>query len=205
MEFSAPGAKYGMTSGLPTCTKQGVVIFGGHSGLGMLQAAEIARGGLADHVMTVSKRGKPMAPGPSAAFITAMSESTTHYMAACDESDQKAVECLLDWAPPAVPVPVPAAPDLGFEEVIAKMKTDVDTMSPAQLARALEKIQGVKNQILLSVREVKARLQHKTYGKEKEALQEEQLQLQEHEAAAEELLADLTARINRKAPAITGE
>merc|ERR1719436_207056 len=46
---------------------------------------------------TVSKRGRPNAPGPAAAFVSAMCERTTHYMAACDKN----VECLLDGAPPA--------------------------------------------------------------------------------------------------------
>merc|ERR1740138_1194402 len=51
---------------------------------------------------TVSKRGRPNAPGPSAAFVAAMCEQTVHYMAACDQNDEKNVECLLDWAPPAI-------------------------------------------------------------------------------------------------------
>eukprot|EP00413_Alexandrium_margalefii_P024307 CAMPEP_0204567236 /NCGR_PEP_ID=MMETSP0661-20131031/36488_1 /ASSEMBLY_ACC=CAM_ASM_000606 /TAXON_ID=109239 /ORGANISM="Alexandrium margalefi, Strain AMGDE01CS-322" /LENGTH=207 /DNA_ID=CAMNT_0051575133 /DNA_START=77 /DNA_END=700 /DNA_ORIENTATION=+ len=205
MEFSAPGAKYGMTSGLPTCTKQGVVIFGGHSGLGMLQAVEVSRGGLADHIMTVSKRGKPCAPGPSSAFVTAMSENTTHYMAACDEGDQKAVECLLDWAPPAQPMPVQANAEAGFEEVIAQTRADADTMSRAQISNALERMDTLKTQILTSSREIKARLQHKSFAKEKDMLQEQQLQLQEQEAAVAELIADLTAKANAKAPAISAD
>lgn len=203
MEFSAPGAKYGMTSGLPTCTKQGVVVFGGHSGLGMLQAVEISRGGLADHIMTASKRGKPLAPGPSAAFVTAISENVTHYMVACDEGDQKAVECLLDWAPPAQPLPMQAEYDMGYDEVIAMTKAEMDTMAPAQVSRALEKMEEVKTKILMSQRELKARLQHKSFAKEKEMLQEQKLQMQEQEAAVAELIADLTAKKGAGQAAIT--
>mmetsp|Transcript_48025 Transcript_48025/g.139093 ORF Transcript_48025/g.139093 Transcript_48025/m.139093 type:complete len:208 (-) Transcript_48025:93-716(-) len=207
MEFTAPGAKYGMTSGLPIATKQGVVVFGGHSGLGMLQAVEIARGGNADHIMTVSKRGKPTAPGPSAAFVTAMSENTTHYMASCDESDQKAVECLLDWAPAAMPVPVQTANwEEGYDEIIAQTKAEMETMTAAQLSRALEKMQEVKTKILMGSREVKARLQHKSLAAaEKDVLQEQQLWWQEQETAVTELIADLMAKVNAKAPAITAE
>mmetsp|Transcript_45238 Transcript_45238/g.121780 ORF Transcript_45238/g.121780 Transcript_45238/m.121780 type:complete len:207 (-) Transcript_45238:52-672(-) len=204
MEFVAPGAKHGMTSGLPTCTRQGVVVFGGHSGLGMLQAVEISRGGQADHIMTVSRRGKPCAPGPSSAFVTAISENTTHYMAACDEGDQKAVECLLDWAPPAAPMPMPAAYAVGaYEDVVEQTKAEMETMAPAQVGRALEKMEEVKTQILVNLRETKARLQHKSFAKEKEMLQEQQLQLQEQEAAVAEIIADLTAKKGAQAPAIT--
>mmetsp|Transcript_49582 Transcript_49582/g.143845 ORF Transcript_49582/g.143845 Transcript_49582/m.143845 type:complete len:206 (+) Transcript_49582:88-705(+) len=203
MEFTAPGAKYGMTSGLPVSTKQGVVVFGGHSGLGMLQAVEIARGGLADHIMTVSKRGKPTAPGPSAAFVTAMSENTTHYMASCDESDQKAVECLLDWAPPAMPVPAQAEAWDESPDLIGKIRAEMDTMNSVQLSRALQQMQDLKRQLLGSLRELKARLQHKSFASEKSMLQEQQLQLQEQEAAADELIAELTAKVNAKAPALT--
>mmetsp|Transcript_45237 Transcript_45237/g.121776 ORF Transcript_45237/g.121776 Transcript_45237/m.121776 type:complete len:207 (-) Transcript_45237:26-646(-) len=205
MEFVAPGAKHGMTSGLPTCTKQGAVIFGGHSGLGMLQAVEISRGGQAEHIMTVSKRGKPTAPGPSSAFVTAISENTTHYMCACDEGDQKAVECLLDWAPPATPLPTPAAWVAGesYDELIAHVKEEMETMAPAQLRRGLEQMEDLKRQILMSSREVKARLQHKSFGKEKADLQEQQLHFQEQEAAVAEIIADLMAKVNATAGAIT--
>merc|ERR1719401_1927911 len=55
---------------------------------------------------TVSKRGRPNAPGPAAAFVSAMCERTTHYMAACDQNDEKNVECLLDWSPPIMSAPV---------------------------------------------------------------------------------------------------
>mmetsp|Transcript_69303 Transcript_69303/g.157232 ORF Transcript_69303/g.157232 Transcript_69303/m.157232 type:complete len:208 (+) Transcript_69303:79-702(+) len=207
MEFVNPGAKHGLTNGVPTCTKQGVVIFGGHSGMGMLQASELARSQMVDHVMTVSKRGKPMAPGASSAFISVISECSTHYMAACDEGDQKAVECLLDWAPPVAPTDMPAdeAGETGFEEVITQTRMEMDSMTPAQAGRSLEALKDLRDKMLFSIREVKARLQHKSFEKEKAQLQEQLLQLQEQEASVMELLAELTAKASVKpAAAITG-
>jgi len=204
MELSNPGAKYNMTNGVPTCTRQGVVIFGGHSGMGMLQAAELSRNKLVDHVMTVSKRGKPTAPGPSSAFIEAISQNALHYMAACDENDQQAVECLLDWAPPVTPLQVPPEElnaGTGFEDLIASTQADMDSMSPALLTVALEAMKELKTRINYSQREVKARLQHKSFSKDKEQLQEQELQLQEQEAQVMELMAELTGRIGAKSQA----
>merc|ERR1712066_880967 len=59
----------------------------------------IATKGGCSFITTVSKRGRPNAPGPLAAFANAMAESCPHYMAACDENDPKGMECLMDWAP----------------------------------------------------------------------------------------------------------
>merc|ERR550525_713906 len=137
-----------------------------------------------------------------------MSESATHYMCACDEGDQKAVECLLDWAPPTMPVAAPMDESDGwsYEEIIMKTKAEMEMMTPAQASRALAKAEDLKTKILFSAREVKARLQHKSFGKEKQSLQEQQISLQEQEAAVTELLADLTAKVNSSAsPAIEGE
>lgn len=197
MQFSAPGAKLGLTSGIPTCTKQGVIVFGGHSGMGMLQASELARTGLVDHVMTVSKRGRPSAPGPAAAFVVAMADVTTHYMAACDETDQKAVECLLNWAPPVMPqAEYTEEHDAGFDELVARTRAEMHSMTPAQLSRSLEMMEDLKTKILYSEREIKARLQHKSFAREREQLQEHQLYMQEQETAVMELIAELTSKVN---------
>jgi len=199
MQFSRPEAKYGITGGVPTCTKQGVVVFGGHSGMGMLQASEMARSGGVDYVMTVSKRGKPSAPGPASAFVAAMADVTTHYMAACDESDQKAVECLLDWQPPIMPEVVSTdntGQVQGFEETISTTKAEMHSMSPAQLTRSLELMQDLRLQIASHERAIKAQLQHMDFAKERDNLHEQQLYLQEQETAVLELIAELTSSVN---------
>merc|ERR1719343_1086667 len=99
----------------------------------MLYAKELATAGNVQSVTTVSRRGRPAAPGPAAAFLSVMAQETTHYMAACDQTDAKAVECLTQWAPPA-----PAAEDIPYEEgwdtlaMLAQMKGDIASMSEGE-------------------------------------------------------------------------
>mmetsp|Transcript_36673 Transcript_36673/g.79396 ORF Transcript_36673/g.79396 Transcript_36673/m.79396 type:complete len:139 (-) Transcript_36673:335-751(-) len=95
------GTKYGVSPELVTATRPNMMVFGGHSAQGMLYAKELSNTNTCSSITTVSRRGRPAAPGPSAAFIDAMSlGNSAHYMAACDINDAKAVECLSDWAPP---------------------------------------------------------------------------------------------------------
>lgn len=109
------GAKLGFTDGPITCVKTGLTLYGGHSAQGMLQAHAAAQSGLHSSITTVSKRGRPEAPGPAAAFIEAMAGETVHFMAKCDIEDPMQVECLQNWAPP------PSVPEDMLQKVNEQM------------------------------------------------------------------------------------
>ena len=61
----------GLTGQMPSSTKPHLFVFGGHSGKGMVTATEIAASGRTCAITTISKRGKPNAPGPASAFAQA--------------------------------------------------------------------------------------------------------------------------------------
>merc|ERR1740138_86320 len=137
---------------------------------------------------TVSKRGRPNAPGPAGAFISAMCERTVHYMAACDQNDEKNVECLLDWSPPVM-----NAEEQYYEDtpLVASIKSDMDSMTPAQINLALKQAEAQKYDITMQLRDIKMKLQQKGFEDEKARLQEMQLTLQEQEAEVMNVIADL--------------
>jgi len=198
-DVTTKSAKLGMVGGLPSSTKEGVVIFDGHSAKGMLQAMEIANIKSAAYITTVSKRGRPGAPGPGAAFVASMANSTVHYMAACDHNDPKAVECLMNWAPPAAPVQVPImmeVEDSGVGSMLDKVKREMASMSPAQLSGALHIMEEANRAIVANQREIKRRLQHKDFADQKARLQEQLLETNEQETAVLEVIADITVKVN---------
>jgi len=189
--ISTETSKCGLTGQMPASTKPHLFVFGGHSGKGMLMATEIAVSDRTCAITTISKRGKPTAPGPASAFAQAMAASSVHYMAACDEKDVKAVECLMDWMPPSRQ-PLPEA-RFDVNEVMEAVKKEIEGMNELQLTRALETLQGLKNASQKNQRQIKARLEHKDNcsPEEKTRLQDMRLDLQEKEAAFLELIADL--------------
>merc|ERR1719510_2059195 len=122
-------------------------------------------------------------------------------MAACDENDQKAVECLMEWAPPAPAMQVPIGPgdsDYSIDAHIGRIKDDMDSLTPLQIEAALSQTKEMKAQILLRKKEIKSQLHNKAHEKEKSRLQEKLLELEEKETAALELIADLTTKANSK-------
>eukprot|EP00439_Symbiodinium_sp_Y106_P051705 s106_g6.t3 len=157
--ISTETSKCGLTGQMPASTKPHLFVFGGHSGKGMLMATEIAVSDRTCAITTISKRGKPTAPGPASAFAQAMAASSVHYMAACDEKDVKAVECLMDWMPPSRQ-PLPEA-RFDVNEVMEAVKKEIEGMNELQLTRALETLQGLKNASQKNQRQIKARLEHK--------------------------------------------
>ncbi|CAJ1357034.1 unnamed protein product [Effrenium voratum] len=189
----------GLTGQMPTSTKPHVYIFGGHSGKGMVMATEIASSDRTCAVTTISKRGRPGAPGPASAFAQAMSTQTVHYMAACDEKDVKAVECLMDWTAPSLQ-PLPEA-RFNVAEVMDAVKKEIADMNQLQLERALATVQGLKNAVQKSLRQIKARLEFKDCSdQERTRLQDMRLDLQEKEASFFELIADLQQKLGEEAP-----
>merc|ERR1719468_966859 len=105
----------------------------------MLYAKEMALNGNCASITTVSRRGKPAAPGPSAAFLSLMSEETVHYMAACDQTDAKAVECLTQWAAPVSDQTAWQESEVqgesgDFGAVLAQLSIDIPVMNQGQIA-----------------------------------------------------------------------
>jgi len=196
--------KAGQTGHVPTATKPHMYVFGGHCGKGMVMATEMANSGKTACITTVSKRGRPSAPGPSAAFAAAMACESVHYMAACDEKDTKAVECLMDWVPPVMGMTQAQqqqTADFKLADVIEQIKTEMQEMGREQLERALNTIEALKLTVVKDQRLIKARMQHKACSpEEKSVLQEAQLDLQEKEAAFFELIADLSQKISATPP-----
>lgn len=191
------GVKLGFSSETVTSTRGNVMIFGGHSGQGMLYAKELANSRTTSSITTVSKSGFPRAPGISSAFLAAMSTECTHYMAACDVTDAKAVECLTDWAPP---VSAEEQWPLEWEEqgsgypMLEQIKQDMGSMGVLQLRNALKMLEDAKLQVIYQRREVKSQLQHKNV-EQKERLQEYALELEERETVIVELIAELVTKL----------
>lgn len=196
MELFNGEAKLGHTGKIPTSTKAGVIVFGGHSGVGMMMATEVAKNQNSAYILTVSKRGRPSAPGPAAAFVSAMSCEAVHYMCACDEKDTKAMECLTDWAPVGQGEEFEPAPSV--EDIVDRIKHELQNFGPVQLKSALSMAEGMKLSIVRNQRELKRRLQHKAFESEREQLQESLLRLQEQEPVLIELVAELTGKLNAK-------
>lgn len=72
-----------------------------------------------------------------------MAQSTVHYMAACDEKDVKAVECLMDWTAPSMQ-PLPEA-RFNVTDVMEQVKKEIGEMNQEQLNRALATVIGQSN------------------------------------------------------------
>lgn len=166
-------------------------------------ATEVAKNKSAAAITTISKRGKPSAPGPASAFVAAMGTETVHYMAQCDENDPKAVECLMDWLPPVLQTkkPDPASPEgeADLAEFVEKLKKEMGTMGQPQLKVALQMAKDIKTAILRKQRQLKAQLQQVNCAPgDRAGLQETQLTMQEKEAAVLELIADISAKLNAK-------
>merc|ERR1712187_254309 len=108
--------------------------------------------------------GRPTAPGPASSFITAISERTIHYMAACDQNDEKNVECLLDWAPAVMNEPE----EQFYQDTpwLATLKNDMDTMTPAHINSHLAHLKVQKSDITMELRDIKANLQRKDFEME---------------------------------------
>ncbi|CAK9112914.1 unnamed protein product [Durusdinium trenchii] len=194
----------GLTGTMPASTKPHLYIFGGHSGKGMCMAAEIAGSDRTCAITTISKRGRPLAPGPATAFAQAMANHTVHYMAACDEKDVKAVECLMEWTAPSMQ-PLPEA-RFNVTEVMDEVKKEIAEMNQVQLERALATVQGLKNAVQKNQRQIKVRLDYKDCSEqEKKRLQDMRLDLQEKEACFLELLADLQQKVGEEAPPAPAE
>eukprot|EP00930_Biecheleria_cincta_P091844 TRINITY_DN81502_c0_g1_i1.p1 TRINITY_DN81502_c0_g1~~TRINITY_DN81502_c0_g1_i1.p1 ORF type:complete len:228 (+),score=68.58 TRINITY_DN81502_c0_g1_i1:32-715(+) len=194
--ISTEAAPTGATGQLPTSTKSHLYIFGGHSGQGMVMATEIANSGKTACITTVSKRGRPSAPGPAAAFAQAIAKDTVHYMAACDQNDAKAVECLMDWQPPSRQI-MNQQQGPTILEMTDKIKQEMESMNRFQLERALETVESMKVMVIKSQRQIKGRLQQKDCKpEEKGRLQDLQLEFQEKETAFMELVADLQQKID---------
>eukprot|EP00441_Pelagodinium_beii_P017192 CAMPEP_0197658482 /NCGR_PEP_ID=MMETSP1338-20131121/45266_1 /TAXON_ID=43686 ORGANISM="Pelagodinium beii, Strain RCC1491" /NCGR_SAMPLE_ID=MMETSP1338 /ASSEMBLY_ACC=CAM_ASM_000754 /LENGTH=226 /DNA_ID=CAMNT_0043235079 /DNA_START=89 /DNA_END=769 /DNA_ORIENTATION=+ len=187
----------GVTGYMPSSTKPHLFIFGGHSGKGMVMATEMANGSRTSAVTTVSKRGKPAAPGPATAFAQAMSQETVHYMAACDEKDAKAVECLMDWQAPSRTAAPAMDGGLDLAQVMEKIKKEMDSMNSVQLERALETAEGCKLIVVRNQRQIKARTQRSDCSpEEKKKLQDTKLDYEEKEASFMELTADLQQKLS---------
>ncbi|CAL1159557.1 unnamed protein product [Cladocopium goreaui] len=194
----------GLTGQMPSSTKPHVYIFGGHSGKGMCMATEIATSDRTCAVTTISKRGKPSAPGPASAFAQAMAQSTVHYMAACDEKDVKAVECLMDWTAPSMQ-PLPEA-RFNVTDVMEQVKKEIGEMNQEQLNRALATVIGQSNAMKKNQRQIKTRLDHKQCSEqEKNRLQDMLLDLQEKEACFLELQTDVKQKLGEEAPPASAE
>mmetsp|Transcript_40712 Transcript_40712/g.64040 ORF Transcript_40712/g.64040 Transcript_40712/m.64040 type:complete len:227 (-) Transcript_40712:60-740(-) len=194
----------GLTGQMPASTKPHVYIFGGHSGKGMCMATEIASSDRTCAVTTISKRGKPSAPGPASAFAQAMAQSTVHYMAACDEKDVKAVECLMDWTAPSMQ-PLPEA-RFNVTDVMEQVKKEIGEMNQEQLNRALATVIGLSNAMKKNQRQIKTRLDHKQCSEqEKNRLQDMLLDLQEKEACFLELQTDVKQKLGEEAPPASAE
>lgn len=199
MEIGVPGAKYGMTGQLGQAATGGVTLFGGHSGVGMLMAVEISKEKKPAFLTTVSKRGRPTAPGPAKAFVEAMSCETVHYMAACDENDAKAVECLMDWAPPAPREALAAQAVLppGPGEEIMRIQAELHEMSPAAMQKAVKTLEEMRLDLLKSKKETKTRLTGRRAPEaERPLLHQSLMELEERETLILELLADLAGKVN---------
>lgn len=167
-------------------------------------AAEIAGSDRTCAITTISKRGRPLAPGPATAFAQAMANHTVHYMAAIDEKDVKAVECLMEWTAPSMQ-PLPEA-RFNVTEVMDEVKKEIAEMNQVQLERALATVQGLKNAVQKNQRQIKVRLDYKDCSEqEKKRLQDMRLDLQEKEACFLELLADLQQKVGEEAPPAPAE
>mmetsp|Transcript_49467 Transcript_49467/g.92685 ORF Transcript_49467/g.92685 Transcript_49467/m.92685 type:complete len:229 (-) Transcript_49467:55-741(-) len=199
--ISTETTKCGLTGLMPTSTKPHLFVFGGHSGKGMLMATEIGVSDRTCAITTISKRGRPTAPGPAAAFAQAMAATSVHYMAACDEKDVKAVECLMDWMPPSLQ-PMPEA-RFDVNEVMDAVKKEIESMNQLQLERALATVNGLKNTSQKNQKQIKMRLENKECSpEEKTRLQDMRLDLQEKEAGFLELIADLNQKIGSEQAAL---
>lgn len=148
------GAKLGFTDGPITCVKTGLTLYGGHSAQGMLQAHAAAQSGLHSSITTVSKRGRPEAPGPAAAFIEAMAGETVHFMAKCDIEDPMQVECLQNWAPPpsvpeeALALPYNDSSPLGLvDDAIWNVRKKLDMWSPNTIRFVIGSIQDMLQKV----------------------------------------------------------
>eukprot|EP00933_Yihiella_yeosuensis_P037983 TRINITY_DN31969_c0_g1_i1.p1 TRINITY_DN31969_c0_g1~~TRINITY_DN31969_c0_g1_i1.p1 ORF type:complete len:224 (+),score=54.27 TRINITY_DN31969_c0_g1_i1:52-723(+) len=205
--ISLKTSKTGVTGHIPTSTKPHVLVFGGHCGQGMVMATEIANSNKASCITTVSRRGRPDAPGPASAFAQAMALDTVHYMAACDPNDAKAVQCLMDWQPASTQQAPPQQQEGQdpFPELMADLKKEIGAMSQNQLERASLRVDELKLNAVKAQRALKGRLQNKgCQQEEKKQLQNLQLDLQDKEATLLELLADLSQKLDATPPSQEG-
>merc|ERR1719343_740157 len=162
----------------------------------MLYAKELATAGNVQSVTTVSRRGRPAAPGPAAAFLSVMAQETTHYMAACDVADAKAVECLTEWSAPSEQQ-LYDDQSWSWGGWLEQTKAELPNMSAGQVNSTIQYLQDARGQLQNTLREVKSRLQHvRQAPREKDDLEAQVLELKEQEALALELLADARARLN---------
>merc|ERR1740123_1652769 len=155
----------------------------------------MAQTGHTSQITTVSRRGKPGAPGPAAAFLSVMAQESVHYMAACDQTDAKAVECLTQWA---APVPAEEAYDEQQSDtmgMLQQVRSDLASMGPGQLSSTLKYLEETNMRIVSELRQTKTRLQRKD-AENREALQSEKEALQEQEASALELIGEVQSRLN---------
>mmetsp|Transcript_45003 Transcript_45003/g.80841 ORF Transcript_45003/g.80841 Transcript_45003/m.80841 type:complete len:159 (+) Transcript_45003:19-495(+) len=130
-----------------------------------------------------------------------MAATSVHYMAACDEKDVKAVECLMDWMPPSLQ-PMPEA-RFDVNEVMDAVKKEIESMNQLQLERALATVNGLKNTSQKNQKQIKMRLENKECSpEEKTRLQDMRLDLQEKEAGFLELIADLNQKIGSEQAAL---
>merc|ERR1719433_2496280 len=118
----------------------------------MIYAKEMATAGHVASITTVSRRGRPAAPGPAAAFLSVMAQETVHYMAACDQTDAKAVECLTQWAPPAPAGEEQEEESMDTAAMLYQLKSDISGMSDGELNSTLKFLDGLKLQIVSSLR-----------------------------------------------------
>merc|ERR1719150_2554436 len=105
----------------------------------------------------------------------------------------------MEWAPPTPVMQVPLGPgesDYSIDAHIARIKDDMDSLTPLQIEAALAQTKEMKVKILSMKKEVKSQLHNKAYEKEKSKLQEKLLELDEKETATLELIADLTTKAN---------
>merc|ERR1712151_489652 len=108
-----------------------------------------------------------------------MAQESVHYMAACDQTDAKAVECLTQWA-----APVPAGEVYDEQQydtmgTLQQVRSDLASMGPGQLTSTLKFLEETNMRIVSELRQTKSRSQRKGADEDREALQHEKERLQE--------------------------
>merc|ERR1712232_1227043 len=178
-------------------TKGNLFVINGHSAEGMLMAQAAGRSKLYSAITTVSKRGRPDAPGALACFQDAMLSEVPHYMGKCDPDDPIQVDTLYNWEPPYVPEPMTVSygdledDGLYIDNVIEAAREKMNSLTTDKAHAVL----GLMEDILQTLTEKKKGIKTKLSQNmgQRASLQYSLLEIEEYEAEAMTIVAELRA------------
>jgi hypothetical protein len=167
-----------------------MMIYGGHSAMGLIAAREISQQQSYPFITTVSKRGYPEGLGPGSAMMEALCEGETpHYMAKCDLNDPVAVKCLWEWGPQAEESVPPVL--LPFDALVMNVRSKAKEWSGTGRGEAVKLLEEMTIEVQTHVKKIKQQM--KEQERSDPDLDQRKLLLEEREADVTEAVADVLA------------